>query len=115
MTVLNEDVKVCPYCNQKIEKKINRDDVRRAITAFKIVSGYDKDDKSWDKMYYSRYAREAKDLISFLGTWQKAVVCIQDIYEKFSDLGLTVTFNTITKHAAEWHKDNKEIQAKNEY
>ena len=76
--------------------------------AFKMLQGYPKDDKAWDKLNFSRFASSAKRLLEFMGNWQDAVDCEQEIYERLTAKGLTVTLETITKHAADWKKDKQE-------
>lgn len=102
----------CPMCNQEIQKKVEREDLRKVVTVFKMVTGYDKEDKAWDRLYFSRYMKPAKQLLEFMGNWRDAGDCIQDIYERFTAEGLTVTLETIIKHAAEWKKDKQEREAK---
>lgn len=99
---------ICPTCHQKIEKKVPRDDLRKVITVFKLASGIQKEDTEWDRLYFPRYAKSAKQLIQFLGSWEKAADCIQDIIERLEGLGRSYTFETIVTHAASWKKDHQE-------
>lgn len=97
----------------KPEKKASKiDDLRKIVLTFKIVSGYEKDDRKWDSMFYSRYMKSAKELLNFMGDWRMGCDCIQDVYEKLSSKGLTVTFETIVKHSADWKRDYLELEAK---
>lgn len=105
-------MKTCPLCKQELPIKADREDIRKVVTVFKMVTGYDKDDKDWDKLFYPRYVKPAKQLIQFLGSWEWSADCIQDIYEKFSDQGFMVTMETIIKHSADWKKDKLEQEAK---
>lgn len=102
----------CPTCDTKIEKKANLDEIRKVVMVYKLAMGFDSDDKGWDRIYFSRNLRSAKDLLLFLGSWEKAADCIQDIYEKFTSQGFTVTLETIVKHAGKWKLDNMEREAK---
>lgn len=99
---------ICPTCHQKIEKKIVRDDIRKVILVFKMASGYDKADKSWDTLFFARYTKAAKQLIQFLGSWEKACDCIQETVERFEGLGRSYTMETIITHSASWKKDHQE-------
>lgn len=83
-------------------------DIQKIVIGFKMIQGYPKDDKAWDKLNFSRCSRSAKALLDFLGGWKLAVDCSQDIYERLTGKGLTVTLETIIKHAAEWKKDQME-------
>jgi hypothetical protein len=102
----------CPTCKQQIAKKIKRDEIWKVIRVFKMVSWPDVEDKGWDAMFFPRYMRPAKELIQFMGDWRWAADCVQDIYEKFTELGRTVTFETIAKHSSDWKKDRMEREAK---
>lgn len=83
-------------------------DTQKIVTAFKMLQGFDKDDKAWDKMYFARFSKSASALLEFIGNWKDAIDCCQDVYEKLSSKGLTVTLETISKHAGEWLKDKRE-------
>lgn len=97
----------------KPEKKPSKvEDLRKIVLTFKIVSGYEKDDRKWDSMFYSRYMKSAKELLNFMGDWRMACDCIQDVYEKLASKGLTVTFETIVKHSADWKRDYLELEGK---
>lgn len=102
----------CPTCRQSLEKKIKRDEIWKVIRVFKMVSWIDVNDAGWDKMFYPRYMRPAKELILFMGDWKMAADCVQDLYEKFNELNRTVMFETICKHAANWKKDWLEKEAR---
>lgn len=97
----------CPMCGQKVDK-ILKEDLIKVIMGFKMVQGFRKDDKAWDKMYFRRFSRSAKELLEFFGNWKDAIDCIQDTYEKFKEVGLTVTLETVCKHAGEYKKDMQE-------
>ncbi len=89
---------------------VSMSDVQKVVTIFKLCQGVDQDDKGWDKVFFPRYARPAKDLIALLGSWRAAGDCIQDVYERLTQKGLTVTLETVIKHATEWRRDNAEKQ-----
>jgi len=98
----------CQLCGQEIQPKASLDDIRKVVMVFKIVSGFKKEDKAWDKMFFGRYTKPAKELIAFLGNWKDAGDCVQDIYERMKEIGRDVTFETIIKHCAEWKKNKQE-------
>lgn len=83
-------------------------DIQKIVTAFKMLQGYSKDDQAWDKLNFARFSAPAKKLLEFIGNWRDSVDCAQEIYEKLTSKGMTVTLETITKHAAEWKKDKLE-------
>lgn len=86
-------------------------DVQKVVVAFKMLQGFEKDDKAWDRLYFPRFSKSAAALLAFVGNWKDAVDCCQDIYEKLSSKGFTVTLETITKHAGDWLKDKREKEA----
>lgn len=100
-----------PIPKESLKKPLT--DIQKVITVFKMVSGFPKEDKEWDKMYFSRYSKSAKSLIEFLGSWKQAGYCVEEIYEKLTAKGLTVTMETICKHSGDWKKDYLEKEAKN--
>lgn len=102
-----------PPPNTSFKEPKDLTELQKVVTAFKIVSGVEKHDAAWDRLYFPRNSKSAKALIDFLGTWQDAADCIQDIYEKFSSKGLTVTLETVVKHASDWKKDKLERRPTN--
>lgn len=83
-------------------------DVQRIVTAWKMLTGYPKEDSSWDKLNFARCSKSAKSLLEFIGDPGNVIDCMQDIYEKLNGKGLTVTIETIVKHASDWKKDRME-------
>jgi hypothetical protein len=102
--VLEHDLDLPPQ-----EKNGAGAEIRKVVMAWKVVSGYAEDDKSWDKLYFARSASSAKKMIEFLGNGDSAVNCIQDIHKKFKEKNLAMTLETIVKHSADWNK-NKVIK-----
>lgn len=103
----------CPTCRQELKKKVKREDLDNVILGFKLASGYKAEDKTWNRMFYKRYTKPAKELIEFMdGNWRMAVDCVQDISEKMIELGRDYTFETIAKHCGAWKKSRLEQEAK---
>lgn len=92
----------CPTCNQEIQVKAKKEDLDMVIKAWKIQIGVDKDDRAWDRVYFKRFARPAKDLLILFGNWKDAVDCIQSVYESLTDAGFSCTLDTVIKHANEY-------------
>jgi len=86
-------------------------DVQKIVTAYKLLEGTPRDDKNWDKVYFPRYSKQAKDLLTLLGDYRTAIICMESVAEKLQSLNRSYTFETIVKHAAEWKKDNLEKMA----
>jgi hypothetical protein len=83
-------------------------DVQKVVLVYKQASGYPPEDKGWDQLNFARCSKTAKDLIAFFGNGKDAADCIQDVYERLTSKGLTVTIETVRKHAAEYKKDIQE-------
>jgi hypothetical protein len=86
--------------------------VQQAVRGWKVISGFELEDREWDRLYFKRTAASVKRLIDFLGSWEAAVDCIEDVYKRFTEKGLTVTVETVVKHAADWKKDRQELEAR---
>ena len=95
------DSKASPLSNgeYKIETPL-----QKCVAGWKIITGYKKDDREWDKLNWTRTAKTAKKLLDFIspGDHHLVVDCMQDIYEDLTKKGLSVTIETVAKHAAEW-------------
>lgn len=83
-------------------------DIQKIVTVYKMVTGYPKEDPAWDKLNFARCAKSAKALLDFIGNWKDAGYCVEDVYQKLSAKGFTVTLETVVKHAADWKKDQQE-------
>lgn len=83
-------------------------DIQKIVLCYKMVAGYPKEDKAWDKLNFARCTKSAKQLLEFMGNWKDAADCIEDVYEKFTAKGLTVTIETAVKHASEWKMNRSE-------
>lgn len=108
--------KICPTCRQEVkeEEKTKKGEIEKVITVFKMVSGYEKNDKEWDRLFFARYSRAAKDLIRFFGNWKDAADCIEDVVTKIREWNpeANISLDTIIKnHSAEWKKNKQEKEA----
>lgn len=91
-------------------------EIQKVITVFKLASGFEQSDKVWDKTFFPRYTRDAKELIEFFGNWKDAADCVQDTVEKIKEWKSDASISLgaiLTKHAAEWKKDKQERSPKN--
>lgn len=84
----------------------------KVVYVYKLVSGHKKDDKAWDALNFKRCARSAKQLLTYFGKWEDAADCVEDVYKKLNGKGLTVTLETVVKHASDWLKDKREQEAR---
>lgn len=86
-------------------------DLQKVMSVYKLVCGFTKDDKTWDKTFFPRYAKSAGALLEFMGSWKDAADCIEDTYKKIKAWNpeASISIDTVlTKHAAEWKKDKSE-------
>lgn len=110
---LKDDVSQAEPVDLDLKKPKELTDVQKVVTVFKMCQGVPRDDKSWDRIYFSRFTKSAKALIDLLGDWRSAGLCVQEIYEKLNSKGFTVTLETIIKHASIWKIENCEKEEKN--
>ena len=101
----------CPTCHQKIERRANLNELRKVVTVYKMATGYDKEDKTWDKAFFPVYLPTAKKLIDFLGSWEMACDCIQETMESIKNWNPEATISLqkiFSNHAANWKKSWQE-------
>ena len=86
-------------------------DVHHLVRAWKITCGVHKDDKPWDRINFARCALAAKNLLAAMGGDKTmAADCMVEIYENLTKKGLTVTLETVCRHAHEWRNLNGKRQ-----
>jgi hypothetical protein len=103
-----DDVKL--YGTDRIEKisEIDRaysikTTTEKIITSYKLLQGVKQDDRKWDKLYYSRFVRAAKQLETvFDGNWEIIKKCLIEISDGFTKSNLSWTLDTVVKHAYNW-------------
>lgn len=83
-------------------------DVQKIVKGWKIVTGIPTDDGGWDSVHFSRHAKSAKSLLTLFGSWEKAVECIEHVYNDFESRKLSCTIETVVKHSDKF----REILAK---
>lgn len=78
-------------------------DVQRVVHGFKAVMGVSDDDVGWDRVYFPRYARSAKDLLTlFEGNLDRVADCIDQVSAAMERKKLSWTPETLVKHAGDW-------------
>jgi len=76
---------------------------QRLVVGFKMLMGVDLEDREWDKIYFPRFSRSAKDMVNlFRGDWEAAYGCSRDLVKGFEAKGLSWTPETLMKHAGQW-------------
>lgn len=79
-----------------------RTPLQKVVCAWKVLTGYAKDDRAWDEAHWSRHAKSAASLIAFLGNHTAAIDCCQDVLEQMQANDLSCTIETVVKHSADW-------------
>ena len=80
----------------------------RIICAWKEITGYPYDDRTWDKTHWARHAKSAKSLLEFFQQDYKAAIqCCQGVYEELKKKSLECTIETVVKRSAEWKIKNE--------
>ena len=89
--------------NQEPKAYVMNTPLQKVVCGFKIVSGYDKEDRAWDKAHFKRASKSAKILLDFFGgDYVKAVDCIEDLANELKKKDLSWTLETIVKHCANY-------------
>jgi len=77
--------------------------LQKVVCGYKMIQGFAKEDKIWDKAHYARCVKPAKILLEFFeGDYIKAVDCIEDLSNELKAKGLSWTLETIVKHSANY-------------
>lgn len=89
---------------QKGEEKayVMRDPGQQVVGAYKILTGVDLENREWDRMYYSRFKKNAEELLKFFhGSVEACCECMEQV-KKWADIRkLDWNFNTVIKRAAD--------------
>ena len=88
-----------------------KDDLARVVVGWKMVTGYKKEDREWDKAHWGRTAKTARKLLDFIGNWRDAVDCIEDIRADMTKKNLSCTIETVLNHSADWKLRYKKVVA----
>ena len=76
--------------------------VQRIVLSYKTMIGIHELDKSWDKLYFSRFSKSAKQLLEFLGSETQVHQCMEEEGLFLSTKQLDWSLETIVKRATEW-------------
>jgi hypothetical protein len=91
------------------ENPARRDEPREAtplqktVLGFKVRMGVAADDRGWDALYFPRFSKPAKELLTlFDGDVGRALDCIEAVADALDRQKLGWTPETIVKHAGSW-------------
>ena len=90
--------------------------MKEIVIAWKALIGIDPEDKVWDKIHFARCLRSAKLLLEvFDGDEARAIKCVKAVYADLHDFkGLTVTIETVVKHAHAYKQKEADSPAERE-
>ena len=102
---------------EKQEKpyKYPTDPIGRVIMAYKLLKGFEPDDRGWDKRNWARFARSGKGgkgapayelLEIFNNDWEKAVHYMELFVKDYNKKGLSFTMETIVNNYDEWRSEH---------
>lgn len=78
-------------------------DVQRVVLGFKVSMGVEQEDRAWDRVYFPRYSKVARDLLHILdGNADRCLDCIESVTQWLDGRRLSWTPETILKHAVTW-------------
>lgn len=81
--------------------------LKKVVCGWKVVTGYEKDDRVWDRANWARTAKSAKVILDFFADdWKSAVNCCEEIRQEMTKNKLTCTIETVVKHMADWKIKN---------
>jgi hypothetical protein len=77
-------------------------DVQNVVLGFKIQMGVSEDDKGWDRVYFPRFSKPAKELLILFGDVGRSLECIEAVTKSLAKKNLSWTPETIVNHASDW-------------
>jgi len=100
----NNNVKECNNNVRKNDKEyIIKDDIGRVICAYKMLKGFKKQDREWDKLNYRRASRSAKQLLkAFKNNWEETVDYMIAEKKILEERGLEYTIETFVKRVSDY-------------
>ena len=81
--------------DNKPERK--QTDIQRLILGWKILIGVPQDNKEWDRVFYKRLSRSAKEIISITGSIDNALDCMELVIDDCQAKNISYAFDTILK------------------
>jgi len=71
-------------------------EVQKVILAWKAIIGVADGDKGWDRVFFRRYSKPAKDLLDLFGL-EQAIECMEYLHDELTNNDRTHTLETIVK------------------
>lgn len=87
---------------QAVDVIKTKTDIQTVIEAYKQAKGFNVNDKSWDKQNFSRFSRDAKNLLEVTSGPDEACECIREESAWLNSKSLDWNLGTISKRFFEW-------------
>lgn len=72
------------------------------VIFYKVTKGFEFDDRVWDKKHFGRCMKSAGELLEVCGTFEIAKRCLEQMAERFNEIGCDWFLETVVKHSHEW-------------
>ena len=76
---------------------------QQVVAAYKILTGFELEDRGWDAMYYPRFKKSAEALLKFFeGDVKRCCECMEGVKAWAEGKRLDWTLETLASRAADW-------------
>ena len=79
-----------------------KDPVGAMVFAYKLLKGVKADDRKWDKRFWVRWVKDAKEIVTSIGEINDAISFLQHHAEKLQGANYSWNLHTIADRAVEW-------------
>lgn len=76
--------------------------VSALVIFYKVCKGIQYDDRTWDKIHFSRCSKAAKEILMVCEDFETAKKCVEELADRFDSKDLTWTLETIVKNVHDW-------------
>ena len=87
------------------QDRVSRDDLRKVVQMWKMIKGIPTEGergKAWDRANWGRVSKSCKTLLLTFGDWRKAAGCIEYVYTKLTEDGMSCTLETVVKRSDDY-------------
>jgi hypothetical protein len=81
------------------------------VLSYKTFKGVDFENRTWDRANWSRSAKAAKLLLEICGSLRAADACMVEFGTRFDKEELNWTLETICRHASDWIRKKRGVNA----
>lgn len=99
---------LCPHCLKPLlilapEEEKSLTEIQKLVNGWKLLNNIPVNDKTWDKVHYSRCAKSAKSLIDLFG-FEEGVNCMEYVFNHFKEKNYSVSLEGIVKHSDKYRE-----------